>query len=179
MLSDSEIQQVAQLLRSGTAFQGMPESIAKRVAALMEMRSFESGGKLTQEGHPNEGHLMLVVSGEAEISISHRSDGGNLIHRLAKPGHVIGEVGFIDGQAHSATCVATIPTRVAVLARDDFIQMFEADALSAAQLMAGLLRLLALRIRHANNYMLAQDQQILQLQTELLSLRKAVPLRNV
>ncbi|TAG26119.1 MAG: hypothetical protein EAZ37_10150 [Burkholderiales bacterium] len=179
MLSDPEIQQVAQLLCSGTAFQGMPERIAKRVAALMAMRSFKLGDKLTQEGSPNDGHLMLVVSGEAEISISHHKDGGNLVHRLAKPGHVIGDVGFIDGQAHSATCIAVSPTQAAVLARDDFIQMFEADALSAAQLMAGLLRLLALRIRHANKYMLAQDQQILRLQTELLSLQKASPLRKL
>jgi CRP/FNR family transcriptional regulator, cyclic AMP receptor protein len=177
VLTESETQQVAQLLRSGTAFQGMPEKIATRVAALMNMREFKPGTHLTQEGQPNEGHLMIVVSGEAEIASSNRKDGGHLVHRLAQPGHVIGEVGFIDGQAHSATCEALVHTRAAVLKRDDFIQMFDADALSAAQLMAGLLRLLARRIRHANSHMLAQDQQILQLQTELLSLQKAIPLR--
>jgi CRP/FNR family transcriptional regulator, cyclic AMP receptor protein len=160
-LSDSETLQVAQLLRSGSAFQGMPEAIARRVAALMAMHHFKPGEKLTQEGSANEGHLMIVVSGEAEIASSNRKDGGHLVHRLAQPGHVIGEVGFIDGQAHSATCE------------------FETDALCAAQLMAGLLRLLARRIRHANRYMLAQDQQILQIQSELLALQKAVPLRGV
>ncbi len=177
MLSESETQIVAQLLRSSTAFQGMPEAIARRVAALMELREFKPGDQLTCEGKANEGQLMIVISGEAEIASSNRKDGGHLVHRVAQPGHVIGEVGFIDGQAHSATCEALVPTRAAVLRRNDFIQMFEADALSAAQLMAGLLRLLARRIRHANRYMLAQDQQILQLQTELLSLQKAVPLR--
>jgi CRP/FNR family transcriptional regulator, cyclic AMP receptor protein len=148
-----------------------------RVASLMTMREYKAGECLTQETRPNEGHLMIVVSGEAEIASSNRKDGGHLVHRLAQPGHIIGEVGFIDGQAHSATCEALVPTRAAVLARDDFIQMFDADALSAAQLMAGLLRLLARRIRHANTYMLAQDQQMLKLQTEMLSLQKAVPLR--
>jgi CRP-like cAMP-binding protein len=121
---------------------------------------------------------MLVVSGEAEISSNHMQDGGHLVHRLAQPGHIIGEVGFIDGQEHSATCQALVFTRAAVLSRDDFIKMFESDALSAAQLMAGLLRLLARRIRQANSYMLAQDQQIMQLQTELLSLQQAKPLRS-
>jgi CRP/FNR family transcriptional regulator, cyclic AMP receptor protein len=178
-LSDSETLQVAQLLRSGSAFQGMPEAIARRVAALMAMHHFKPGEKLTQEGSANEGHLMIVVSGEAEIASSNRKDGGHLVHRLAQPGHVIGEVGFIDGQAHSATCEALVAMRAAVLKRDDFIQMFETDALCAAQLMAGLLRLLARRIRHANRYMLAQDQQILQIQSELLALQKAVPLRGV
>jgi CRP/FNR family transcriptional regulator, cyclic AMP receptor protein len=178
VLTESETLLVAQLLRGGTAFQGMPEKIAMGVASLMTMREFKPGTHLTQEGQPNQGHLMIVVSGEAEIASSHRQDGGHLVHRLARPGHVIGEVGFIDGQAHSATCEALVYTRAAVLSRDDFIQMFDADALSAAQIMAGLLRLLAQRIRHANRYMLAQDQQMLQLQTELLLLQKAEPLRG-
>lgn len=178
VLTESETSLVAQLLRSGTAFQGMPEAIARRVAVLMDMHTFQSGDKLTLEGSANEGYLMIVVSGEAEISSSHLKDGGHLVHRVAKPGHIIGEVGFIDGQAHSATCEALVLTRAAVLSRDDFIQMFEADALSAAQLMAGLLRLLARRIRHANHFMLAQDQQILQLQTEQLAQQIAKPLRS-
>jgi CRP/FNR family transcriptional regulator, cyclic AMP receptor protein len=177
VLAESEILQVAELLRSGAAFQGMPEKIARRVAALMAMHEFKPGEHLTKEGQPNAGHLMIVVSGEAEISSSHRVDGGHLVHRLAKPGHIIGEVGFIDGQAHSATCEALVNTRAAVLSRDDFIKMFEADAHSAAQLMAGLLRILARRIRHANRHMLAQDQLILQLQTEQLSYQQATPLR--
>lgn len=177
MLIESDIQLVAQLLRSGAAFQGMPEKISRRVAALMTMREFKPGSYLTEEGQANVGFLMIVVAGEAEISSNHIQDGGHLVHRLAQPGHIIGEVGFIDSQPHSATCEALVFTRVAVLSRDDFIQMFEADALSAAQLMAGLLRILAQRIRHANSHMLAQDQQILQLQTELLVSQVAKPLR--
>ena len=178
MLTESETLLVAQLLRGSVAFQGMPEKIAQSVASLMAMHDFKIGEHLTREGQPNAGYLMIVVSGEAEIASSHMQEGGHLVHRLAQPGHVIGEVGFIDGQAHSATCEALVFTRAAVLSRDDFIKMFEADALSASQLMAGLLRLLAQRIRHANRHMIAQDQQILQLQTELLSLQQAKPLRS-
>lgn len=155
----------------------MPETIARSVAALMEMRSFAPGEKLTLEGSENEGFLMVVVSGEAQISSSHRNDAGYLVHRVAKPGHIIGEVGFIDGHAHSATCEALTSARAAVLSRDAFVQMFENDAMPAAQLMAGLLRLLARRIRHSNRYMSAQDQQIMKLQTQLLSMQEAVPLR--
>jgi CRP/FNR family transcriptional regulator, cyclic AMP receptor protein len=172
-----DIQQMSDLLRSGTAFDGMPALVANRVVALMHLRSVAAGELLTQEGVGNSGQLMLVVSGEAEISSRSIQDGGHLVHRVAKPGHIIGEVGFIDNQAHSATCEATMPMRVAVLERDVFMRMFEADTLSAAQLMAGLLRLLARRIRHANRYMLAQDQQLLKLQTELLTLHKPQPLR--
>lgn len=177
MLIESEIETAAQLLSGSAAFQGMPTSIAKRIASMMEMRHYRAGDKLTEEGRLNAGHLMIVMTGQAEISSSNNKDGGFLVHRVAKPGHIIGEVGFIDGQAHSATCEALSETTTAVLKRDDFIQMFEHDALSASQLMAGLLRLLAKRIRHANKYMLAQDQQILKAQSELLLLQQARPLR--
>ncbi len=179
MLTESEILHVSQLLRKADAFQGMPEKVAQRVAVLMDMREYKPGQYLTTEGAANTGLLMIVASGEAEISSSNRKDGGHLVHRVAQSGHIIGEVGFIDGQAHSASCEALIQMRVAVLRREDFIQMFDADPLSAAQLMAGLLRLLARRIRHANRYMLAQDQQILHLQTDISSLQKALPLRSV
>jgi CRP-like cAMP-binding protein len=177
VLTEIEKATVAQLLRGASAFQGMPENIALRLAALMRMREFQPDHFLTQENQPNEGDLMILVSGEAEISSSHAASGGHLVHRVAKPGHVIGEVGFIDSQAHSATCMALVFTKVAVLSRDQFIHLFQTDVLSAAQLMAGLLRLMARRIRHANRHMLAQDQLILQLQTELLSMQKATPLR--
>ncbi|NJM44070.1 MAG: cyclic nucleotide-binding domain-containing protein [Brachymonas sp.] len=177
MLPQAEIDQIASLLRSGPAFQGMPHGVAVRIAALMSMIVFRPGEKLTEDESSNQGRLMLLVSGEAEISSRSSKDGSHLVHRVAQPGHIIGEVGFIDGQAHSATCEALVNCHVAVLSRSDFIQMFEADALSAAQLMAGLLRLLARRIRHANRYMVAQDQQVLQLQAEMLSLQKAKPLR--
>ena len=178
VLTESETLLVAQLLSSSVAFQGMPDKIAKRIASLMTMRDFKAGEHLTVEGQANAGCLMIVISGAAEIASSHMQDGGHLVHRLAQPGHVIGEVGFIDGQAHSASCEALEFTRMAVLSRDDFIKMFEADAGSAAQLMAGLLRLLAQRIRHANSHMIAQDSQVLQLQMELLSLQQARPLRS-
>jgi CRP/FNR family transcriptional regulator, cyclic AMP receptor protein len=177
VLAQTEIEHIAELLRSGAAFQGMPSQVARRIASLMELRQFHAGEQLTSEGKANEGCLMILISGEAEISSSNIKDGSHLVHRMAQPGHIIGEVGFIDGQAHSATCEALVHTQAAALMRSDFIQMFEADALSAAQLMAGLLRLLARRIRHANRYMLAQDQQLLTLQSEILSLQKAIPLR--
>jgi CRP/FNR family transcriptional regulator, cyclic AMP receptor protein len=177
MLTPTEIDLIARLLRGGDAFQGMPLAIAQRIAALMQVRAYKMGEKLTQEGGENAGHLMIVLSGEAEISSMHGKEGGHLVHRLAQPGHIIGEVGFIDGQPHSATCEAVGDLHAAILSRDHFIQMFDADVMSASQLMAGLLRLLAKRIRHANHYMLSQDEQLLQLQTEMLSQQKAVPLR--
>lgn len=171
MNSQPQLDEIAELLRSGAAFEGMPKHIALRIAEKMLLRKFTQGQCLTQEGLSNEGLLMLVITGRAEISSRNSKDGGHLVHRVAQPGHIIGEVGFIDGMPHSATCLAVDDTYVAILERSAFLQIFEQDARSAGQLMAGLLRLLAKRIRHANAYMLAQDEQLLQLQTQMLRMR--------
>jgi CRP/FNR family transcriptional regulator, cyclic AMP receptor protein len=169
--SQPHLDEIADLLCSGPAFEGMPKSIALRIAEKMLLRKFKQGEHLTLEGSSNEGLLMLVITGMAEISSRNSKDGGHLVHRIARPGHIIGEVGFIDGMPHSASCLAVDDTYAAILERSVFLQMFDQDARSAGQLMAGLLRLLAKRIRHANAYMLAQDEQILQLQTQMLRMR--------
>jgi CRP/FNR family transcriptional regulator, cyclic AMP receptor protein len=178
VLNESETLLVSQLMRGADALDGMPDAVARRIASMMSMMDFPAGANLTQESKTTHGLLMLVVSGRVEVSSAHREESGHLVLRVAKPGNIIGEVGFIDGQAHSATCTASEPTCVAALERDDFVHLFETETACAAQLMAGLMRLMAGRIRHANRFMLAQDQHILQLQTDLLTRDKAVPLRG-
>jgi CRP/FNR family transcriptional regulator, cyclic AMP receptor protein len=142
--------QIADLLSSSTAFAGMPRSQALHVVQAMALREYAAGDHLTQEGSDNMGHLMLVVDGEAKITSKLVNGVDTLVYRVAKPGHLIGEVGFIDGNPHSATCTASTPMHVAVLHRDHLMQLLNTQPLAAAQLMAGLLKILAQRVRQAN-----------------------------
>jgi CRP/FNR family transcriptional regulator, cyclic AMP receptor protein len=141
---------IAQLLSSGTAFAGMPRSQALHVVEAMAIREYKQGDLLTQEGSENMGLLMLVVSGEAKITSKLVKGVDTLVYRVAKAGHLIGEVGFIDGNPHSATCTANTDMHVAVLHRDHLMVLLDTQPLAAAQLMAGLLKIMAERIRQAN-----------------------------
>jgi CRP/FNR family transcriptional regulator, cyclic AMP receptor protein len=144
------IGQIADLLSSSTAFAGMPRNQALHVVQAMALREYAAGDNLTLEGSDNMGHLMLVVNGEAKITSKLVNGVDTLVYRVAKPGHLIGEVGFIDGNPHSATCTASTPMHVAVLHRDHLMQLLNTQPLAAAQLMAGLLKIMAQRIRQAN-----------------------------
>jgi CRP/FNR family transcriptional regulator, cyclic AMP receptor protein len=146
--------QVADLLRSGDAFEGMPREQALAVANRMNMRSYPAGEHITRQGEPSQGRLVLVVAGLVKVSSQYKSAPGastpNLVYRRAKPGHILGEVSFIDCEPHSATCTAETALDVAVLERADMALMMQENTLAAAQLLAGLSRLMAKRVRNAN-----------------------------
>jgi CRP/FNR family transcriptional regulator, cyclic AMP receptor protein len=153
--TDYSIADIAELLCSGSAFNGMPSDQATSIAKMMSMRVCAKGEVLAKEGAPNAGLLMLVVAGEATIASRFSDEEQNLVYRHATPGHIIGEVGFIDGEPHSATCTAITDMDIAVLERENMGLLMQSNTLAAAQLMAGLLRLMAQRIRHANKNLLA------------------------
>jgi CRP/FNR family transcriptional regulator, cyclic AMP receptor protein len=141
---------IADLLGADTAFSGMPRAEAIRVAEMMAMRQYMQGELLTQEGDENRGLLMLVVSGEAKVTSKIINGVDTLVYRRATPGHLIGEVGYIDGRPHSATCTALTAMHVAVLKREHLATLLEREPKAAMQLMAGLLKIMAQRVRHAN-----------------------------
>ncbi len=166
------ISQIADLLGAEKAFAGMPKPLTIQIAEVMVMRPFKQGDVIAQEGTENPGQLILVVSGEAEVSAKVMGRSTKQIYRRAVPGHILGEVGFIDGGKHSASCIALTDLHVAVLERSELVVMLNTNPSTAAQLMAGLLRLLARRIRHANITMRAQSLENLKLKKELEKLRK-------
>lgn len=165
--------QIADLLSSDTAFAGMPRAQAMRIVELMAMREFAKGQVLMRQGEENIGYLMLVVSGQATLSSQLVNSIDTMVHRRAVPGHLMGEVGFIDGEPHSATCTADTDMHVAVLPREQMSSMLETQPKAAAQLMAGLLKILAQRVRHSNMTMQTLGVVHAGLQKEISILRKA------
>ena len=166
---------IADKLCSSTAFDGMPPAVAKRIAQVMVMREFKAGEYLRTEGQANQEQLLLVVAGNIEVSNRMPNGGGVKLRSMAKSGHILGAIGFIDGIEHSATGRALTDVHVAVLQRDDFVQMFQGDPGSAAQLMAGLLRLMSRRIRHDMQRILQQDAELLQLQEQVKETLQKLP----
>lgn len=164
---------IASLLSTSTAFEGMPRAHAMRIAEQMAMHEYQPGQELTVESQSNDGWLMLVVSGEAKVT-SKLIDGVTPVtYRRALPGHMIGEVGFIDNMPHSATCTALTVMHVAQLKRDNFTILLDKQPATAAQLMAGLLKVMAKRLRHSN--MTIQTLGVVHhgLQKEIASYRQA------
>ncbi|OLB94251.1 MAG: hypothetical protein AUH30_18060 [Candidatus Rokubacteria bacterium 13_1_40CM_68_15] len=108
----------------------------------------EVGTMIFHEATPGS-WMALVVSGEVEIR---KLDAGRRDRILATigPGHLLGEMAFLDGQTRSATAIAAKDTSMLVVTRHAFENLVHAHPTLIAKLLPGLIRLLILRLRRTN-----------------------------
>ncbi|KAF0102451.1 MAG: cyclic nucleotide-binding domain-containing protein [Betaproteobacteria bacterium] len=105
---------------------------------LGEIRELKDGDILIEEGKVDN-RLHLVVDGNLAVS---RKTGGEewVILHVLRRGELAGELGFIDGEPHSATLRAVGPARVFSLERDHFESLLESKPLLVYRVMRAILR---------------------------------------
>ncbi len=113
------------------------------IASIMVEAERPAGAYLTREGQ--DGGLMFVIAeGTADVVTGDGRDRDErrVIGRLG-PGDVVGELSLIDGQARSASVVATSPVHLLEIAADDFQKL----VYRSPKFVKALLRALSLRVR--------------------------------
>ncbi len=95
-----------ELLRKVPVFHDLPESRVPDVLGCLKQRTVPARQDLIQQGR-RDNSLYLIARGEVSVL---KSEGGHEveINRLG-PGDFVGEVGFVKGEPHSATCRAITP----------------------------------------------------------------------
>ena len=113
------------------------------IASIMVEAERAEGTYLTREGQAG-GLMFVIVEGTADVVTGDRSEGGRrkVIGRL-NAGDVVGELSLIDGEARSASVVATSPVHVLEIARDDFLKLVH----RSPKFVMALLRALSRRVR--------------------------------
>lgn len=91
----------------------------RRIAALADERSVDSGTALMTEGEPGS-EFYVVVEGEIDVRRK-----GRRIARLG-PGSYVGEIALLSRAPRSATVVAATPLRVLAIAGRDFVDLLDA-----------------------------------------------------
>ena len=115
-----------------------------QIASIMVEAERPEGTYLTREGQDG-GLMFVIVEGTADVvSGDARTNGSRrkVIGRL-KAGDVVGELSLIDGQARSASVVATSRVHLLEIARDDFQKL----VYRSPKFVKALLRSLSKRIR--------------------------------
>lgn len=135
-----------------------PEDL-KKLAGHAEMRAFAANETIFSRGDIAN-HMMVVTKGRVQIS-SPAAEGDDIIFATMHPGDVFGEMALIDGHERSTNALATEPTEVLTLQRDDFIKTLEHNP----KLCIDLLRVLCTRLRHTNE--LLEDFTIIDLRRRL------------
>jgi CRP-like cAMP-binding protein len=125
-----------QLLGRLPLFENCTRRELGQIAAIMTEAERPEGAYLTREGRDG-GLMFILVDGSARVVAN-----GRTLGRLG-PGDVLGELSLIDGQARSASVVATTPVRVLQLTADDFRRLTS----TSPKFVKALLRSLSARVR--------------------------------
>ena len=103
---------------------------------------------LVEDERSDSDFVMLILSGDVVVE-SEIADGSSLTIGVLSPGRWVGELSMLDGQPRQAACRASDDDDVvcAILSREEFLGMFDAEPRLAAKLalllaanMAGSLR---------------------------------------
>lgn len=103
---------------------------------------FKKGQTVFKEGDPGSDCMFAVLEGLIEIHI-----GSNTVERV-QPVHVFGEMGLIDQQARSATAIAAVDSRVAVIDKKRFLRLVEQTPHFALNMM----QVISERLRRASSH---------------------------
>jgi len=135
-------------LREIEIFKGRKETTLADLEACIECKTFHTGELIFSRGEQGD-ELFMIRRGVVRIEMPIEAD---LTHHIATfgQGDFFGEMSFLDQQLRSANAVASEETELFVLSREQFEVFAEGHFKTAARLLAGLARVLSLRLRYTN-----------------------------
>ena len=149
-------------LKTVPFFQELSEDELKKLAQVMEEKSFKKGEIVFSEGEVGKA-LYLLVEGEVEVVKTMK---GWYKETLAifKKGRLFGELSFLSGRNHSALARATHDVRVYVLTKDQYDRFEKSDPVIAQKIMKVIALTLSTalqkmneRFLHMVNYILGEE----------------------
>jgi CRP/FNR family cyclic AMP-dependent transcriptional regulator len=106
-------------LRSVPLFASVDDHAARELRSLLKWKDLPGGSPIFRAGDKGDA-MYLIASGRIRISIRDSDDIEVILAELAE-GDFFGEMALIDGQPRSAGATVLDDSRVAVLARTDFL----------------------------------------------------------
>jgi len=163
--------QVAELLISHTVLTELSQDDAYKIAQRMHTRPIKKGSVLMQEGTSANNYMLLILRGEGVVQNESLRKSESLILGVVGVGHIIGEMGLLDGEPRSATCTAFTDMDVAVLDRTSLTQLLDQEPATGCKLLAALLQRTASRLRATNKKLrtLAQINRTLEQELNVLN----------
>jgi len=151
ILEEAQLERAAEKaldLREIDLFRGRKEETIAALESCMDRRSYKTGEKIFARGDSGD-ELFLIRRGTVRIVLPLE---GNQNRHLATfgRGDFIGEMAFLDREPRSADAIAFSDTELFVLPRGRFDTLSTEHKKLAMQLLEGLARALAIRLRHTN-----------------------------
>lgn len=142
---------LAEALTAQSLFADCEEAELSDIIARGQVRTFKPGQMLMSQGEQGA-TLFIVLKGLARVSMV-AANGREIILDYAEPGHVLGEIAFLDGGERSATVEVIDPIEALVLTRGAFSDIIEKHKGLALRLLKAMAR----RLRQ-NNAVIEADR---------------------
>jgi len=167
----SSAELAAEMLTTPTALTQLSRDEARIVVTYMLPHRIAQGTTFIQQGDTERTDFMLLVlDGEVTVESIVVCRSSPITVNVAGPGHLIGELGLLDGEPRSASCTATTELRCAILTRDALKRLLDDDPRTAAKLMMAISLRIAERLRECTDKlrMYAQLTQAMQQEIDRL-----------
>jgi sulfate permease, SulP family len=125
-----------------------PETLAA-LAACMQSRSLKDGDTLFRRGDTGD-ELFLIRKGAVRIMLPIQDGQAHHLATFGR-GDFFGEMSFLDREPRSADAIASGDTELYVLRRERFEELASEHKRLALNLLEGLARALAIRLRYTNS----------------------------
>ena len=158
----------ARLLVTPSALDDLTLADAFKVVAYMRPKRIAAGTVFIQEGEVKQNDYMLLVL-EGDIAVENELHGyqESMVVNIIGPGHLIGEMGVLDGSPRSATCTATTEIYAAVLSRTALMRLLKDEPRVGARLLLAISKRMADRLRDTTRKLKSFAQMNKALQEEL------------
>jgi len=121
-----------------------------RLLPFVERREFRAGEEVIRRGEIDRA-LYIVVDGSLEARVTEgRAGKGAAVH--FPTGSVIGEIGFFDGRARTATVTAVTDGEMLRLSFESFEALATSEPELAQAMLLDLGRILAIRLRQTDEF---------------------------
>ena len=127
------------VLRGIPLFAPLPRRHVKRIANLARPRRFAANSAIVRKGERGN-NFFVILDGEAKLSFP----GGRSV--TLGSGDSFGELALLDGGPRTATVVTRTQVLTMSIARRSFLKLVKGDS----ELALGLLKVMAERLREAN-----------------------------
>jgi CRP-like cAMP-binding protein len=172
--------QAARLLRHKSVFGELTPREADLVVSYMWDEPIPAGTAFIKEGDDQDtGFLLLVLKGEATVETLVVSRTDALVMNVSGPGHILGEMGFLDGSPRSATCVASTEMLVGVLTRDALKELLRDHPVVGSKLLMAIATRISTQLRDTGKKLRSYTQLVRAMESDIESLERQLGISNV
>jgi CRP/FNR family cyclic AMP-dependent transcriptional regulator len=170
----------ARLLVTPSALDDLTLADAIKIVAYMRPKRIKAGTVFIREGEGQHNDYMLLVL-EGDMAVENDLPGLNesVVVNILGPGHLIGEMGVLDGAPRSANCKANTDIAAAVLSRTALMRLMKDHPRVGAKLLLAISKRMSDRLRETTRKLRAFAQMNRALQQELqVVMNDRVPSRS-